>query len=285
MKIKTFGWRNQKLDQITRIEQGFVNLGHDISGNNVDLIYCNNDFFDEPIDFYRGYNNGKMIFNILDLQLDNPNYDLNKLKEQLSFAHKITCISKTVQKQIKDNLNLEAHVIYNPVKDVCYIPGIEKTFPFLYVGRARCQNKRYNLIHDAFKLSNWPSDLIRVCGSEPPVFGLYGGIVDDEELNILYNQAGITLLPSKFEGLGLTAIESLICGTPVIECSDNPTAYEFIPESMICEPNATSLIIKIKEINDNYEFFRNLALEYREKYKIQFDKNTIAQNIINLVNE
>jgi glycosyltransferase involved in cell wall biosynthesis len=283
MKIKTFAWRNNQLDQITRIEQGLINLGHEIVQENPDLIYCNNDFFDEPIKYAQDYPNALVIFNILDLQLDNPLYDLNKLRNQLFQSDYITCISKTVQNQIEENLQLESHIIYNPVKDIYHMPEIEKSFPFFYVGRARCQNKRYNLIQETFQISNWPSDLIRVCGPEPPTFGMYGGIVSDEDLNILYNQAGITLLPSKFEGLGLTAIESLICGTPVIECSDNPTAYELIPSCMVCDPTPTSLIIKIKEINDNYEFFRSLALEYGEKYKVQFNKNTIAQNILNLI--
>lgn len=282
MRIKTFGWRNQQLDQITRIEEGFKNLGHEIVQQNPDIIYCNNDFFDEPIKYSYNYPAAIVIFNILDLQLDNPNYDLHKLKEQLRQSDHITCISHTVQKQIKDNLNLEARVILNPVKDVYNISDCEKTFPFLYVGRARCQNKRYNLIHKVFEITGWNQNLIRVCGSEPPTFGLYEGIVNDEYLNILYNQAGITLLPSKFEGLGLTGIESLICGTPVIECSDNPTTKEFIPPSMICDPDPRSILIKIKEINDKYDEFKQISLEYGNIYKSAFNKNQIAKNILEL---
>lgn len=282
MRIKCFGWENERLSQIKRIREGLVILGHEIVEENPDLIYCNNDFYDEPLEYSNKYPKAIKIFNVLDLQLNNSSYNLNKLKEQLLQANYKTCISNTVKNQIKEILNIDAINIGNPAKDVYHIPEIEKTFPFFYVGRARCENKRYSLIEEAFHQSKWPSDLIRVVGSEPPVFGMYGGIVSDEELNILYNQAGITLLPSKFEGLGLSSIESLICGTPVIECSDNPTARELLPESMICDPNPTSLVIKIKEINDNYQFFKNLALEYGNKYKVQFNKNTIAQNIMNV---
>lgn len=283
MRIKCFGWENEQLSQIKRIREGLINIGYEIVEDNPDIIYCNNDFYDAPLKYSESYPNAKIILNVLDLQTDNVNYDLNKLKEQLNRANKVTCISKSVQKQIKDTINIDSTVIYNPVKDVFHNPKIDKLFPFLYVGRANSENKRFNLIIKMMVDSHWPDKLLKIVGSENPFFGEYGGIVDDVMLNDLYNMASVTLLPSKFEGLGLTAIESLICGTPVIECSDNPTAHEFIPPCMICEPDSKSMIIKIKEMNDNYESFKKIALEYGETYKKQFNKDTIAQNILNLV--
>ena len=37
--------------------------------------------------------------------------------------------------------------------------------------------------------------------------------------------------------------------------------------------------------NTDYEKFRTLALSYGEKYKVQFNKKTIAKNIINIYNK
>ena len=39
---------------------------------------------------------------------------------------------------------------------------------------------------------------------------------------------------------------------------------------------------KIEELNKEYETKRNLVLKYGKKYKIQFDKKSIAKNILNI---
>jgi len=42
------------------------------------------------------------------------------------------------------------------------------------------------------------------------------GTVGDSELNEWYNNVTVVIVPSVFEGFGLTAIEAMACGTPVI---------------------------------------------------------------------
>ena len=123
------------------------------------------------------------------------------------------------------------------------------------------------------------------CGFEDPKFGNYLGVVKDEKLTELYNSSKFVLLPSKAEGIGLSMIEGMICGSVPIMCSDNLTAKEFAPEDFICEPDHISIKKKINEINTDYEKFRTLALSYGEKYKVQFNKKTIAKNIINIYNK
>jgi len=100
----------------------------------------------------------------------------------------------------------------------------------------------------------------------------------------MYNSSKYVLLPSLAEGLGLPMIEGMICGAIPITCSDNLTAREFSPLEFICEPNAQSLIKKIEELDKDYNNKRKIALEFGKKYKIQFDKKTIAKNIINIFN-
>ena len=92
------------------------------------------------------------------------------------------------------------------------------------------------------------------------------------------------MLPSKTEGLGLPMIEGMICGAIPITCSDNLTAKEFSPPDFICEPNPQAIVSKIEELNKKYETQRMLALKFGKKYKIQFDKISIAKNIINIFN-
>ena len=103
-------------------------------------------------------------------------------------------------------------------------------------------------------------------------------------MNKLYNSSKYVLLPSSAEGLGLPMIEGMICGAIPITCSDNLTAKEFSPPDFICEPNPQSIVNKIEGLEKNYEIKRNLALKFGEKYKNQFDKKTIAKNIIDIFN-
>ena len=125
---------------------------------------------------------------------------------------------------------------------------------------------------------------MRVCGTEDPKFGNYLGVVSDEELNKLYNSTKYVYLPSKAEGIGLSMIEGMICGSIPITCTDNETAKEFSPLDFICEPNPQSIVDKIKMLNEDYKSKRELAIQYGKKYKVQFDKKNIAKNIMNIFN-
>ena len=98
----------------------------------------------------------------------------------------------------------------------------------------------------------------------------------------MYNSSKYLCLPSKAEGLGLTMIEAMICGTLPIACSDNETAKEFLPQEFICEPSAKSIVEYINKINENYEEYRESALKLGKKYKEQFDKVNVAKNILDV---
>jgi len=284
--IKTFGWKNSILDQISRINEGLKINGCSFVEKSPDIIYSNNDMYDDILEYAENQEKKPfIILNVLDLQISNPTYNLSKVKDQLSKADAITCISKTVQKQIKETLNLEAKVIYNPIKEVSYDAKIGKSITFFYVGRANDSRKRFSLIKEAFsEYSDIHSNLV-VCGSENPNFGYYTGIVDDEDLNLLYNSSKFLLFPSKFEGLGLPMIEAMVAGCIPITCSDNPTAIEFSPEEFISEPDPDNFIKKIIEINKKYSDFQKIALNYGSKYLNLMNKKVVAQNIINIYQE
>lgn len=286
LKIKLFGWRHPILDQLSRIKEGLISNGCEVIEDDgwVDCAYSNNDDYSDILDFASKQEKRPfVILNVLDIQLNKPNYPIEKLKDELLQADAITCISKTTQNQIKNLLNLESTVIYNPAKPV-YSLGIDnkKTFPFLYVGRANSPNKRFNLIKETLELACWPYAYVKVCGPENPRYCEYEGLVDDNRLNELYNGAGITLLTSVFEGIGLSAIESLLTFTPVIGCSDCEAMVEFLPECMICEPKPHNIRQKILEIRDRYDYYRQVAFEYGIKYKQQFSGKVIASRIIDI---
>lgn len=56
-----------------------------------------------------------------------------------------------------------------------------------------------------------------------PVVGL-GYLPDDRLLSLAYSAASVTLVPSRLEAFGKTALESLLCGTPVVAFQDTGVA-------------------------------------------------------------
>lgn len=61
------------------------------------------------------------------------------------------------------------------------------------------------------------------------------GYVEDPVLAVLYTSAVATVLPSKAEGFGLPAAESLACGTPVV-ASDIPALRELLGDTALYAP-------------------------------------------------
>jgi glycosyltransferase involved in cell wall biosynthesis len=208
------------------------------------------------------------------------------IKRFFSKADNVTAISFKVKKDLAKffdpNTREKIEVIYNPIQDVNYDKKIKKNNSFLYIGRANDPIKRFNLVRESLSKIKEGNKNIIVCGIENPNFGNYLGHVSNEKLNILYNEANFLFLPSKAEGIGLSMIEALVCGTIPITCSDNETAKEFLPPDFICEPDPVSIVNYIERINKDYEKNRESALKLGKKYKEQFNKINIAKNILGI---
>ena len=274
--------------QIPRIKEGIQNLGHILSEESPDLIYANDPTgYNKAMILKKKFPNSYLIFNFLDVPWHLPNVDKQTkllVEHFLAKADAVTVISFKVKKDLAKFLDRKIEVIYNPIKDVFHDKSIKKNNTFLYVGRAKDPIKRIDLVKESLlKIKNGIKE-IKICGSENPGFGNYLGVISDIELNKLYNSSKFVLLPSKAEGIGLPMIEGMICGAIPITCSDNLTAKEFSPPEFICEPNAQSIVNKIEGLDKEYENKRKIALKMGEKYKIQFDKKNIAENIIKIFN-
>ena len=274
--------------QMPRIRDAMQSLGHVLSEESPNLIYSNDPTgYPKAMNLKKKFPNSYLILNFLDVPWHMPKVEQQTkllVEHFLAKSDAVTAISYKVKKDLAKFLDKKIEVIYNPIKDVFYDESIKKNNTFLYVGRANDPVKRTNLLKQAFsKTVNGIID-IKICGSEDPGFGTYLNVVSDQELNKLYNSSKYLLLPSKAEGIGLTMIEAMICGSLPIACSDNKTAKEFLPKDFICEPNAQSILDKIEELNKEYDAKRKLALEYGKKYKIQFDKMSIAKKILGIFN-
>ena len=287
IKISVFGADGYTC-QMPRIKEAMQNLGHILSEDSPELIYSNDPTgYEKAMFLKKKFPNSFLIFNFLDVPWHMPNVDKQTkllVEHFLTKSDAVTAISFKVKQDLAKFLDKKIEVIYNPIKDVFYDESIKKNNTFLYVGRANDPIKRISLLKTALsKTTNGIMD-IKICGSEDPGFGTYLNVVSDQELNKLYNSSKYLLLPSKAEGIGLTMIEAMICGSLPIACSDNKTAEEFLPKDFICEPNAQSISVKIEELNKEYHVKRKLALEYGKKYKIQFDKINVAKKILSVFN-
>ena len=83
MRIKSLGWTNKNLDQISRINCGFQELEHIlVEDEDCDFIFCNDSSeYNLAIEYKNKYPNAKLILNVLDIPphcLDIKKYDISK---------------------------------------------------------------------------------------------------------------------------------------------------------------------------------------------------------------
>ena len=77
----------------------------------------------------------------------------------------------------------------------------------------------------------------------------------DEELPAIYRRATASVAPSLYEGFGMTPLESMACGVPVVSC-DNPAYREVAGDAAIYFEGAT-----VKELEERLlEISRSEAL-------------------------
>lgn len=284
--IKTFGWQSGHLGQISKINQGLLDIGCVLTDNNPDIVYKNEDRYDEALEFVSKLSRRPyIIFNVLDLQLGNPNWPMGKVIEQLKQADAITCISNTVKTQIKNVLGLNSVNISNPINNVYYLPDIKKDIIGIFVGRANSPNKRvHSLLYPVYLTlkNSFGENCIHFVGPENPGFGVWHGVVSEEELNLLYNRSLFGFICSKEEGLNLPMIEMFYTNVKPIICEDMSTAAEFGLKELICKPSTDGIIAKMREIGQNLSYFDNLCQQKSLSFGNLFERTFVANNIINI---
>lgn len=178
-------------------------------------------------------------------------------------VQKIISISKNVQKRIKKYLNRDSKVIYPPINTKKYSHKKSKGY-WLSVNRL-ITHKRVHLQIEAFK--NLPNEKLIIIGSyeQSRHFKKYAKYilenkpknveikswVSEKELLKLYSECKGFITTSKDEDFGLTPLEALASGKPVIapkeggykETLNNKTGI------LIKNINSKKLIEAIKKLN------------------------------------
>lgn len=101
---------------------------------------------------------------------------------------------------------------------------------------------------------------------------IFTGKISDKELINEYAQALCVICPAYEEDYGLTAIEAMAFGKPVIACNDGGGYVEFIEQGengFVVEPTGEAIAEKIRFLKDNPSELKRMsknAYEYSRKY-------------------
>jgi len=110
------------------------------------------------------------------------------------------------------------------------------------------------------------------------------GALDDADLNKWYNQVSIVVIPSVFEGFGLTAIEAMACGTPVV-ATDVDALRDVIEdgETGFLAPfnDIEALSSQILRLLGNEAERTRFAARGLERVESIYNWDTISQEVLN----
>lgn len=283
LRIKTYGYKGIT-SGLKQLEGAWIEMGHLIVTESPDLMYDANGFFGDILSDRLKYPSAVTIGCLLDASPLNPNWGPPSIvRDQLLQLDIPITISNTAQKQIMNRTGVKCQVVYYPIKNLTKLKYPARGIRMLVVGRVYSQNKRLQLIYDtAEKYCGDPQQIVFV-GPEKPPFGIYGGLVDEEMLNVCYNSTVFLLGLSSVEGMYLSPLEACTVNTIPIVTSDNECMREFdLVKHFAAEPHPIKLANKMKEIEKNFDKYQDIANQLGEKFKNRFSAKMIAQNILDL---
>lgn len=157
-------------------------------------------------------------------------------KRTYRLATKIVCVSEATKHSLVADYSIspgKIDVIHNAVDTACFFPAATQKGPdtIVYVGRIDKRKGIDFLIRSMPTICRQIPDVrllvagkggylekmkkyVRQHGLERNVTFL--GFVPDEQLNSLYNRARCAVIPSIFEGFGITVIEAIAAGVRVV---------------------------------------------------------------------
>ena len=196
--------------------------------------------------------------------------------------------SKFISEKLKRIYNRDSIVIYPPV-DVSKFNCVTEKKDFYLTASRMVPYKRVDLVVEAF--SNMKNRKLKVVGNGPELAKIkmnassnieFLGYKEDEDLKALMQQAKAFVFAAE-EDFGITVVEAMACGTPVIALNKGGTAETVIN-------NLTGILFE----SQTTESIKNAIAEFEEKeslfdYKIisdhaqQFGRDIFEKKIIDFV--
>ncbi|KKQ27382.1 MAG: Glycosyl transferase group 1 [Candidatus Magasanikbacteria bacterium GW2011_GWC2_37_14] len=111
----------------------------------------------------------------------------------------------------------------------------------------------------------------------------YVGYVDDEEKQVLYQNASLFVFPSLYEGFGIPVLEAMACGVPVI--TSNRSSLPEVGGDAVCyvnPHNVVELAENMKLILENIDL-RKKMIEKEFEVSKEFNRQKSAGEFIKLL--
>jgi len=106
------------------------------------------------------------------------------------------------------------------------------------------------------------------------------GRVDVEDLVALYRRSTITVMPSRYEGFGLPAVEAMACGTPVVACRAGalPEVMRLTGGGLLVERDDPEALARgIRTLYENPALRQSLGKEAREQVDANLSWRHVAR--------
>ncbi len=213
------------------------------------------------------------------------------------FADRFIAISPQTKKDMVDLLGIKKDritVVMHPPNSDMYVTGVPKEDIFLFVGTLMGRKNplaAISVFETIVKIPEYKDFKLVMCGnghmrgeiiSHIEEKGLTDSIILTSNLSVtelrnLYNISRVLLNTSNFEGLGLTILESQLCGTPVLFFEDAEIPPEVTVAAVPCtsEEDMAKKTIELLE-NDKLMtsiskkgtiFAKEFGKDYKEKLK------------------
>lgn len=104
------------------------------------------------------------------------------------------------------------------------------------------------------------------------------------EVRDAFRRADVFLFPSRLEGLPLTVLEAMSCGTPVVttHCSSMPEVIEDGVNGILCLPEVGSVVEAIKLLQQDSQKRHDMGLKARNHVAKRFNLSRMTKDYIDL---
>ncbi len=223
-------------------------------------------------------------------KLNKPVTDISDLDKRLAIkayqnCDQLICVSETLRNNILNNFGHESIIIPNMVDNLCfqYLDKAKNELPFVFVSVGNLiPIKAFDQLIEAFSRVKENTKLF-IIGDGPEHEKLKNqikklkldsqvellGRLNRNEINIVFQKSHVFVLPSQSETFGVSYIEAMYAGLPVIatRCGG--------PESFVNESNG--LLVPVNDIAALAEAMKNIRDHYSNYDPKQISKQCMER--------
>lgn len=238
-----------------------------------DIVLCNGEFgfginHKKCINIFHGCYIGYR--NFLKKQLNFREYiSLTKLAFIQKCAAKgkyIVTVSEFIKQILKkDGINVNKVILNAIDTDVFKPQELDKNNKFIFVGSYNYYGKGFDILE---KLASRGFKIDCITNQNPGPLLNWIKPIKNDQLPKIYNKYLCMFFPSRFEGSGLTPLEAMSCGIPILmtEVGLGLNLKKIIPEFIISQNDENEYIRKWQIIKNKYQYFSKKARDYVKTY-------------------